>query len=554
MVQDHPPLDNATSGFGLQGPPPPLHAATTEPLDGQAWLRALDWRQFEDLVAAAYRQLGYTVLPTAPGVDGGIDLILTREGERVFVQCKHWKAWQVGAPVVRELFGLVVANRASRGIVVTSGTFSREALAFARQSGTELLDGPAVLALIRSGRATAPVGFLQGSPPIAPTTRPVAPRVPPTIPSSGPFCPICLSPMILRAARRGANRGSSFWGCSQYPGCKGALPATPPTPLAPAPAPSQARSVRPAQRVQPRRKDARNALVGVLVLIVGLPLAVLALPLLLRLVIHPVVTSPTSYVPTAHPAATTPTTAATSNASNPAPSMGEQPMGIAVDGAGRLLYTANYASGDVTVIDTETMGVVDTIDLPGKPRAIAIAGSTLYVADQAARKVYALDVKSRTITATFRTGRDPLAVAVDAKAGRLFVANGESRTIWSYSLASGRRVGSAASSAIALAVDSADGKLYVGWDLGVASTYRTRSLSLTATNYLGQLRGLGVDSRLQRLYTVADGFIREHNLLTGKSRGIPIHIEAQSIAIDSSHRVAYVVDPDTGAVQAVNLK
>jgi YVTN family beta-propeller protein len=553
MVHDHPPLGNATSGPAIDGSPPPP-APRTEPLDGLAWLRGLDWRQFEDLVAAAYRQQGYTVLTTAPGVDGGIDLILTREGERIFVQCKHWKAWQVGAPVVRELFGLVVANRASRGIVVTSGTFSREARAFARQSGTELLDGPALLALIGSGRATPPAGFIQNSSPIAPTTRPVAPTVPPTIPSGVPSCPICLSPMILRRARRGPNRGSAFWGCSRYPGCKGTLMATPTTPLAPARMPPQARGTRPAQRRQPQRKDARSALVGVLVLIVGLPLTVAVLPLALRMAIPPIVTPPRGYVPTAIPAARTPTTAATIKASTPPPSMGEQPMGIAVDGAGKLLYTANYAGGDLTVIDTASMAVVDTIDVPGQPRAIAIAGSTLYVADQAANKVYALDVKSRTITATFRTGRDPLAVAVDAKAGRLFVANGENRTIWSYSLASGKRVGTKASSAIALAVDSADGKLYAGWGLGVASAYRTRTLSLVSNAYVGQVSCLGVDSRLQRLYTVGDGFVTEHNLLTGRSRSIPIHIDAQSIAIDSSHRVGYVVDPGTGTVQAVSLK
>lgn len=36
-----------------------------------------------------------------------------------------------------------------------------------------------------------------------------------------PSCPLCSSPMVRRSAKRGANAGNEFWGCSRYPGCKG---------------------------------------------------------------------------------------------------------------------------------------------------------------------------------------------------------------------------------------------------------------------------------------------------------------------------------------------
>ncbi len=36
-----------------------------------------------------------------------------------------------------------------------------------------------------------------------------------------PSCPLCGSLTALRAARTGPNEGSQFWGCSQYPNCKG---------------------------------------------------------------------------------------------------------------------------------------------------------------------------------------------------------------------------------------------------------------------------------------------------------------------------------------------
>ena len=36
-----------------------------------------------------------------------------------------------------------------------------------------------------------------------------------------PSCPVCGSPMRLRTAKSGANAGSRFWGCTQYPACRG---------------------------------------------------------------------------------------------------------------------------------------------------------------------------------------------------------------------------------------------------------------------------------------------------------------------------------------------
>lgn len=39
-----------------------------------------------------------------------------------------------------------------------------------------------------------------------------------------PVCPACGSPMRLRTARKGANAGNQFYGCSKYPACRGTLP------------------------------------------------------------------------------------------------------------------------------------------------------------------------------------------------------------------------------------------------------------------------------------------------------------------------------------------
>ena len=41
--------------------------------------------------------------------------------------------------------------------------------------------------------------------------------------SDAPRCPVCGSTMVLRTAKRGARAGKKFWGCSEYPYCRGII-------------------------------------------------------------------------------------------------------------------------------------------------------------------------------------------------------------------------------------------------------------------------------------------------------------------------------------------
>ena len=45
---------------------------------------------------------------------------------------------------------------------------------------------------------------------------------------STPNCPKCGQAMVRRVARRGANAGSEFWGCSEFPRCRGIVSFQPP--------------------------------------------------------------------------------------------------------------------------------------------------------------------------------------------------------------------------------------------------------------------------------------------------------------------------------------
>ncbi len=171
---------------------------------------SLSWREFEHLVGEAYRRQGYDVEETGGGgADGGIDLVLRGHGETVLVQCKQWRDRQVGVEKVRELFGVVTAERADRGILVTSGNFTNEAQAFKVGKPLTLVDGPALEQLVRDVQA--------------PRTASVP--TPPPAPATSTTCPRCGSPMVLRTAKRGASAGNSFYGCTKYPACKGTRPA-----------------------------------------------------------------------------------------------------------------------------------------------------------------------------------------------------------------------------------------------------------------------------------------------------------------------------------------
>ena len=115
-------------------------------------VRKLSWREFEELCAEAYRRKGYKVQETAAGADGGVDLVLRNGRERIFVQCKHYREWKVGVRPVRELFGVMAAEGADAGVLVTSGKFTNDAVAFARGKRLTLVDGQGLLRLIRDVR------------------------------------------------------------------------------------------------------------------------------------------------------------------------------------------------------------------------------------------------------------------------------------------------------------------------------------------------------------------------------------------------------------------
>lgn len=169
-------------------------------------IRSLGWKEFEELVGEAYRRQGYMVYENqGGGPDGGVDLVLEKEGITTLIQCKQWKNLKVGVKVVRELFGVMNAKGAQKGIVISSGEFTKDAVVFANSNAIELVNGLKLLAMI---------GEVQKEPRIE---KPVAKSV-------QKECPACGGEMVVRIAQKGQHAGKKFWGCSSYPRCRKIVP------------------------------------------------------------------------------------------------------------------------------------------------------------------------------------------------------------------------------------------------------------------------------------------------------------------------------------------
>lgn len=165
-------------------------------------LAVLSPEQFEQWCAHVLRALGYTVRHVGGQGDHGIDLFAERDRELIVVQCKRFTGTRtVGEPHIRDLFGAMHAEKASRAIVITAGYFTAEARAWAQGKPIELWDADRIV-------KTA-----------VPMVNAVAVSTPPTIvaPVTAHIrCDRCSSEMLVR---RNRSTGQPFYGCSRYPTC-----------------------------------------------------------------------------------------------------------------------------------------------------------------------------------------------------------------------------------------------------------------------------------------------------------------------------------------------
>lgn len=103
------------------------------------WWVNLSPYEFEKEVAKWYYAQGYVAETTKQSGDGGIDIILKKDDEIAYVQCKRFTTSKVSVEVVRELYGVMVADNVEHGFIVCIKGVTAEAKAFMNRCGIELV-------------------------------------------------------------------------------------------------------------------------------------------------------------------------------------------------------------------------------------------------------------------------------------------------------------------------------------------------------------------------------------------------------------------------------
>lgn len=166
-------------------------------------LRRIEWKRFEELSAAFYREIGLRSETIRCGADGGIDAKLFKgdSSEPVaIVQCKAWNSRPVGVKPVRELLGVMTHQNIPEGIFVATGDFTKEAIEFAKSNPIDLVSGSTFMGMIQKLSAEQQEKLLAVATEGDFTT---------------PTCPSCGIKVVWRKSERG-----DFWGCSSYPRCR----------------------------------------------------------------------------------------------------------------------------------------------------------------------------------------------------------------------------------------------------------------------------------------------------------------------------------------------
>ncbi len=242
-------------------------------------LMRLGFRLF--LPKATYRVINNVTIPDGQGGTTQIDHIVVSPYGVFVVETKHYKGWIFGGEhdrqwtqkihgnhsqkfqnpllqnykhteCLRELVGL--ARDQVKSVVVFTGectlktrdklpahvTYPGSCVRYIKSHHDVRIDAEAVAAVeaaIRENRLTPGwktarqhKAYVQSLHPAQQEAAAICSKVPDGADESAPAepqptkqCPQCGAEMVLRTARRGANAGNQFWGCSNYPKCRQVL-------------------------------------------------------------------------------------------------------------------------------------------------------------------------------------------------------------------------------------------------------------------------------------------------------------------------------------------
>ena len=124
-------------------------------LDDSTNLASIDWQDFEHLIREVFGQefniFGGEVKITQASRDGGVDAVAFDpdpiRGGKIVIQAKRYTN-TVGVSAVRDLYGTVMNEGATKGILVTTANYGPDAYEFAKGKPLTLMNGANLLYLL----------------------------------------------------------------------------------------------------------------------------------------------------------------------------------------------------------------------------------------------------------------------------------------------------------------------------------------------------------------------------------------------------------------------
>ena len=114
------------------------------------WLRGLKPWEFEDYITELFRKLGYETEKVGQVGDHGIDVIIKKNGQTSYIQCKKFITSTVSEGEIRDFYGAIVDKLVNgKAYFVTTNKFTLAAEKFAEDKPIELVDRYKLVKYIR---------------------------------------------------------------------------------------------------------------------------------------------------------------------------------------------------------------------------------------------------------------------------------------------------------------------------------------------------------------------------------------------------------------------
>ncbi len=180
--------------------------------------------------------------------------------------------------------------------------------------------------------------------------------------------------------------------------------------------------------------------------------------------------------------------------------VGRQPWGVAVNPTTNKVYVANFASGNVHVLDATTLAVLRVIPVGPQPTFVRVNESTnrVFVVTYGNNSLVILDGATDTIADVKSTGGyGAWGLAVDTLLNRVYVSNRDSGSVTTLDGSIGFEVlssqtiapcGGMGTSPYGLGFNPVNAKLYIAcspsFNVNSAAVYRTASSGLSRLAFL----------------------------------------------------------------------